>query len=118
MDQAIWLARSTDRKVWTNVSDEPIFTRGPEAYDQAAVAFNQIVKRNGVYYVIYHANRSFPWKDWTTCIARSKDLVHWEKYPGNPIVANNSSSGIFVETPNGLRLYTMHPEVRRFEPAK
>jgi len=68
--------------------------------------------------VIYHANRSFPWKDWTTCIARSNDLVHWEKYPGNPIVANNSSSGIFVETPDGLRLYTMHPEVRRFEPAK
>ena len=22
-----------------------------------------------------------PWKDWTTCLARSRDLVHWEKYP-------------------------------------
>jgi hypothetical protein len=117
-DQAVWLARSTDRKVWVNASDEPVLKKGPEDYDKAAVAFNQIIKKNGVYYAIYHANSTYPWKDWTTCLARSRDLVHWEKYPGNPIVRNNNSSGIFVETPEGLRLFTMHPEVRRYEVAK
>lgn len=117
-DQGIWLATSRDRKVWTNVSDAPVLNAGPEPYDKAAVALDQILKRDGVYYAIYHANRERPWKDWTTCIARSRDLRHWEKFTGNPIVGNNASSGMVVETPEGPRLYTMHPDVRRFEPAR
>ena len=48
-------------------------------------------------------------------MARSKDLIHWEKYAGNPIVGGNCSSGILVDGPGGTRLFTMHPEVRVFE---
>ena len=83
-DRGVWLATSKDRKVWTNVKDDPVIAMGPEPYDQTAVAVNQIVKRDGYYYAFYHANSERPWKDWTTCVARSRDLVHWEKYPGNP----------------------------------
>jgi sucrose-6-phosphate hydrolase SacC (GH32 family) len=117
-DQGVWLATSKDRKVWTNLQDTPVLAMGPEPYDRHAVALDQIVKRDGMYYAYYHANAHKPWKDWTTCVARSRDLVHWEKYPGNPIIANNSSSGILVEGPKGPRFYTMHPEVRLFDPAK
>jgi hypothetical protein len=49
-------------------------------------------------------------------LARSKDLVHWEKYPGNPIVAGNQSSGIVVEDGGKYRLYTMHDQVRVYLP--
>jgi predicted GH43/DUF377 family glycosyl hydrolase len=116
-DQAVWLATSKDRKVWTNVSDEPVLARGPAAYDQAAVAVNQVVKRGEYYYVFYHANSQFPWKDWTTCLARSRDLIHWEKCPSNPIIRDNCSSAIMVTTPEGEdRLYTMHPDVKVFVP--
>jgi beta-1,2-mannobiose phosphorylase / 1,2-beta-oligomannan phosphorylase len=116
-DQGVWLAASKDRKVWTNVSDDPVIAMGPEAYDKAAVAVNQIVKRDGFYYAFYHANSERPWKEWTTCLARSRDLIHWEKYPGNPIIRNNCSSGILVHTPRGEdRLYTMHPDVKVFVP--
>ena len=115
-DAGVWLATSKDRKVWTNVQDEPVLAMGPETYDKEAVAMNQVVKRNGVYYAFYHANASRPWKDWTSCVARSRDLVHWEKYPGNPIVKDNCSSPILVSGPDGDRLYTMHPEVRAFRP--
>jgi hypothetical protein len=115
-DQGVWLATSKDRRVWTNVSDDPVIALGPDAYDRTAVALNQVFKRDGWYYAIYHANAHQPWRDWTTCVARSKDLVHWEKYPGNPIVANDSSSGLLVDPdgdgPRRPRLYTMHPEVR------
>ena len=52
------------------MKDEPVLTMGPEPYDKAAVAFDQIFKRDGVYYAVYHANSERPWKDWTTCIAR------------------------------------------------
>jgi predicted GH43/DUF377 family glycosyl hydrolase len=117
-DRGVWLARSEDegRKVWVNVRDEPVIAMGPEPYDKHAVALNQVVKREGVYYAFYHANAHRPWKDWTTCVARSKDLIHWEKYPGNPIVENNASSGLLVDPdgdgPMEGRLFTMHPEVR------
>lgn len=112
MDQGVWLARSKDMKVWTNAQDDPVLALGPDKYDQAAIAVNQIIKRDGIYYAFYHANSERPWKDWTTNIARSKDLIHWEKYSKNPIIGDNSSSGIFLDFPSGPRLYTMHPEVR------
>ena len=32
-DQGIWLATSTDRKVWNNISDEPVIARGLRPYD-------------------------------------------------------------------------------------
>ncbi len=118
-DRGVWLATSKDRKVWTNVQDEPILAMGPDAYDKYAVAIDQVFKLDGVYYAYYHANSHNPWtKDWTTNLARSKDLVHWEKYPGNPLIANDSSSSMLVTVGGKHRLYTMHPEVRAFEPAK
>lgn len=115
-DQGVWLASSKDGTVWINVQDDPVLDMGPEPYDRYAVAVNQVVPhRDGYYYAVYHANAHRPWRDWTTCLARSKDLIHWEKYPGNPIVADDRSSGIFVTGPFGERLlYTMHPDVRRF----
>jgi beta-1,2-mannobiose phosphorylase / 1,2-beta-oligomannan phosphorylase len=114
-DRGIWLATSKDLKKWTNAQDNPVLASGPESYDQAAVAANQIVKRDGHYYVFYHANSQRPWKDWTTCVARSRDLIHWEKYAGNPVIENNCSSAILVRTPQGEdRLYTMHPDVKVF----
>jgi hypothetical protein len=116
-DQGVWLATSKDRRVWTKVQEDPVLALGPEPYDRAAIAVNQIVRRDGVYYAFYHANAQRPWKDWTTNIARSRDLVHWEKFPGNPIIQNNCSSAILVRTPKGDRLYTMHPDVKVFEPA-
>jgi hypothetical protein len=115
-DRGVWLATSRDRRVWTNVQDEPVIGLGPEPYDSQAVAVNQIVKRDGYYYAFYHANAHRPWQDWTSNIARSRDLTRWEKYPGNPIVKDNCSSPILVSGPDGDRLYTMHPEVRVFRP--
>jgi beta-1,2-mannobiose phosphorylase / 1,2-beta-oligomannan phosphorylase len=116
-DRGIWLATSKDLKVWTNVQDDPVIAMGPEPYDKTAVAVNQVVKRGDYYYAFYHANAHEPWRDWTTCVARSRDLVHWEKYPGNPIIQNNCSSAILVRTPQGEdRLYTMHPDVKVFVP--
>ena len=120
-DRGVWLARSedSDRRVWTNVSDDPVLAMGPEPYDSEAVAVNQIVKRDGVYYAFYHANAHRPWRDWTTCVARSTDLVHWEKAPQNPLIEANSSSGVLIDPdgdgPSPPRLFTMHPEVRVHE---
>ena len=116
-DKGIWLATSKDLRVWTNVRDEPVIALGPDAYDRHAVALNQVVRYRGRYYGVYHANADPEWKGpWTTCLAVSDDLVHWEKYPGNPILRSDDSSGILVDDGQRLRLYTMHPAVKLWLP--
>jgi sucrose-6-phosphate hydrolase SacC (GH32 family) len=118
-DRGVWLAKSRDRRTWTNVQDEPVLARGPEAYDKHAVALNQVIRYGGRYYAVYHANADPQWRGpWTTCIAASDDLVNWTKFDGNPIIRGNFSSGQFVHDGRQYRLYTMHPEVRVFFPVK
>lgn len=113
-DAGVWLATSRDGEVWTNIQDNPVIACGPEPYDQAAVALNQVIARDGWFYAYYHANATRPWGDWTTCVSRSRDLIHWEKYAGNPILRENKSSAVLVEGPGAVHwLYTMHPAVVR-----
>jgi sucrose-6-phosphate hydrolase SacC (GH32 family) len=119
-DSAIWLAKSADKLTWTNVQDEPVLPLGPDEYDIAAVAANQVVKHNGKYYIYYHATSSMDWQHptgpvtWTSNVAMSTDLIHWEKYPGNPIVKGDFSSPILVFDGDKPSLYTMHPAVCRY----
>ena len=110
-DLGIWLAVSTDMKVWTNKQDEPVIKMGPETYDQFAVAMDQIIKYNGRYYGYYHASEYKDWHDWTSCMAVSDDLIHWEKYSKNPIMRENKSSPILVYDGEKYVLFTMHPDV-------
>ena len=115
-DADVWLATSKDLKIWTNVQDEPVLNSGPEAYDQFAVAFNQVIKYKGLYYAYYHASAFKDWREWTTNVAVSKDLIHWKKYGANPILKDNKSSGILVNDGKKFRMYTMHPEVNVYFP--
>lgn len=111
-DEAIWLATSTDALHWTHVQDEPVMVPGPDDYDFRMIAINQVIKRDGRYFAYYHGLvRDSKPQEWTTCIAVSDDLLHWTKYVGNPILRDNQSSAVLVESPDGPRLYTMHPAV-------
>ncbi len=116
-DEAVWLAVSEDLKVWTNVQDEPVIRRGPEPYDRTMIALNQVVKHEGRYYAYYHATCPENGSDrWTMNVAVSDDLVHWTKYPQNPIIPIDHSSGILVHDGNGYRMYCMHPGMKLFFP--
>jgi predicted small secreted protein len=119
-DLGIWLATSTDLKVWKNVSDDPVIAMGPEPFDKYAVAMDQVIKYKGRYYGYYHANTDDPWtrKGWNSCVAVSTDLVHWKKYPGNPLVNDGRDSPIVVWDGEQFRLYTMHPAVYLYLPEK
>ena len=118
-DAAIWLATSRDLKTWTNIQDEPVLACGPEASDRYAVAFDQVIKYRGRYYAYYHASADPKWKDWNTNLAVSTDLVHWKKYPGNPVLPVNPtdpkrSSAFLVPDGKGFRMYATHPDVKVF----
>ena len=114
-DEGIWLARSRDLKVWTNVQDEPVLSPGPEPYDRLMIALNQVIRHEGRYYAYFHGSGTAEKpRLWTTNVAVSTDLVHWKKYAGNPLLPEreNKSSGIVVHDGQQFRLYTMHPEVQ------
>ena len=115
----VW--KTTDAGLtWTNVSDEPVLRPGPGAYDKDMIALNQIVRHGGRYYAYYHGTGdTMKPRRWTTNVATSTDLVHWEKYSGNPLlpVEANKSSGILVHDGERFRLYTMHDEVHVHWPA-
>ncbi|NOY37288.1 MAG: glycosylase [Chlorobi bacterium] len=123
-DEAIWLAASTDHKVWTNVQDDPVMKPGPGKYDTVAIAVNQIVKYKGKYYAFYHGTDFADWLNnegkstWSSNVAMSEDLIHWVKYPGNPIIGDNHSSPILVFDGKQYRLYTMHAAVWLYFPDK
>jgi hypothetical protein len=118
-DHGVWLAISKDMKVWTNVRNAPVLPRGPESYDRFAVAFNQVVLHKGRYYGYYHASDTPNWQQWSTNVAVSTDLEHWYKYPGNPVLKDNKSSGILVHDGKAYRLYTMHDRVQvHFRPSR
>jgi hypothetical protein len=120
-DLAVFAATSKDLKVWTNVTDEPVLARGLDTYDRYAVAVDQIIRHQGRYYAYYHASALKDWAEWSTCLAVSDDLVHWKKYPANPVIPVNpampgASSGMIVHDGEQLRLYTTHPDVRVYFP--
>jgi hypothetical protein len=117
MDAGIWLATSRDLKIWKNVQDEPVISLGPGSYDKVMIALNQVIKYRGEYFAYYHGSGDDkPPRTWTTNVARSKDLLRWEKYPDNPIVQGDKSSGIVLFDGRRFLLYTMHDQVDVYYP--
>jgi beta-1,2-mannobiose phosphorylase / 1,2-beta-oligomannan phosphorylase len=120
-DKGVWLATSIDLRVWKNVRDEPVLKPGPGKYDKLLIALNQIIKYKGRYYAYFHGSGT-PTKPrlWTTNVAVSTDLIHWKKFPGNPLLPekDNRSSGIVVHDGKRFRLYTMHDRVDVYFPAR
>jgi hypothetical protein len=113
-DDGIWLATSTDLKVFTNVQDEPVLTIGPGDSDATQVALNQIIKYQGRYYVYYNGQgRS---SEWSTNIATSTDLIHWQKWSKNPLFPPEDfvNSAILVDDGDRFRLYSMHTAVKLY----
>ena len=120
-DEAIWLAVSDNHITWRNLQDDPVLKKGPSAYDAGALAANQVIRYGDRYFMYYHGSSDPDWNRpgatsvWSSNIAMSTDLVHWVKYPGNPIVAGDHSSPIVVSHEGRNLLFTMHNEVWRYE---
>lgn len=113
-DAGVWLAQTRDLKVWTNLQDEPVLSPGPEKYDRDLIAMNQIIRHEGMYYAVFHGAATDRTPNlWATGIARSNDLIHWEKFPDNPLrpIEENKSSGQLFPVPGGFRLYTVHDRI-------
>jgi sucrose-6-phosphate hydrolase SacC (GH32 family) len=111
MDRGVWLAESGDLKTWTHVQDEPVLVPGPEEHESFMIAPNQVVLKDGKYYLYYHGRGKEPL--WSPNIAVSTDRLHWTKYAGNPLLPfrENKSSPQLLFDGKQTRLYTMHDKV-------
>jgi hypothetical protein len=113
-DAGIWLATSTDLKVWRNVSDDPVIRADAGDSTRLMIAMNQIVADGDRFVAVLHGSSS-PERPrlWATFLLESADLRSWTMMPGQPLrpVAENKSSGQFVADGTGWRLYTMHDKV-------
>ncbi len=118
-DAGVWLAQSSDLKTFTNIQDEPVLRPGPDKCDQKFIALNQVIKYQDRYYACYHGSPgdSKP-SIWSSNLAVSTDLLHWKKFPGNPLrpLAENRSSNLLIDDGKQFRLYTMHDAVWVFFP--
>ena len=95
----IGLAKSSDGINWKRVQQRSVLPQGI-GWENEATAPDSILKKNGIYYLFYHATG----KKWQSGMAVSKDLLHWTRYPGNPVFPDTSP--VIVETPDRYFLYT------------
>lgn len=120
-DSGIWLARSTDLKTWTNVSDDPLIVPGPDHFDARMIAMNQIVQIGDRYIAIMHGTGT-PQKPrkWCTYFVESRDLLNWTKSARGPVlpIEDNKSSGVLVHDGTNWRLHTMHSQIDVWFPEK
>jgi hypothetical protein len=80
-------ATSKDGETFSPVS-EPVLSAGePSAWDGFEVTTSRLFERGGVFYMLYAGESDPARKDKPGAfgLARSYDLITWERYPGNPV---------------------------------
>ncbi len=119
-DLGIWLARSADLRVWTNVRDEPVLVPGPGDFDGRMLALNQVRRLGDRYVAVLHGtgDEQKP-RRWSTYLAESRDLLTWQK-ASEPFrgLGENKSSGLLMHDGSRWRLYTTHDRVDLYWPAE
>lgn len=84
-------AESTDGIKWKRYTDNPIFTKSDEKYDQCKVGGCDVVKENGKYYMFYIGYQNVDTA--RICIAESMDGVsNWIRSKDNPIISPERKS--------------------------
>ncbi|MCB0689085.1 MAG: hypothetical protein KDC53_21250 [Saprospiraceae bacterium] len=80
------LASSTDGKIWRRAAEEPIlsiYQDDCKEWEESCIYQPWLVEHDGRFFNFYNAaNGSVE----QTGLATSDDLVHWQRYPQNPVV--------------------------------
>jgi predicted GH43/DUF377 family glycosyl hydrolase len=82
------VATSDDGLRWTRASDEPVLSvhqKDSKEWEKFSIYQPWLVEHEGAYYNFYNAGSG---KTEQTGLAISNDLIHWVRYPFNPVVGN------------------------------
>lgn len=103
------LATSSDFTTWVKYANNPVFPLGkPGSWDDGHVRPKGFVKYGQFYYMFYegaHRSDYLPYFYDQVGMARSKDLVNWERFPHNPIIPIDAGGGrdtIVTEWPSPI----------------
>jgi len=84
----LFLATSTDGITYDVANERRVFgpTRVAGTFDSHSIATARLVREGDFWYMTYAATTRFLDYPESIGLARSRDLVSWERYPGNPIL--------------------------------
>jgi hypothetical protein len=91
----IGVATGTNLTNLTKFSGNPVLQATPGSWDSGAVGKRSAIFQEGAYFYFAHEGSTDPPFDtakWSTGLARSTDLIHWQEFPGGPVVPQTSSS--------------------------
>ncbi|WP_219834111.1 hypothetical protein [Paenibacillus sp. R14(2021)] len=81
----LYLSRSKDGIHFERVSEGAIFAGDPGSWDALSVVTARLLKDGDYYYMIYGGSSYLEDEPDFFGLARSTDLLNWERHPGNPI---------------------------------
>ncbi|MBD1999227.1 hypothetical protein H6G00_21860 [Leptolyngbya sp. FACHB-541] len=118
-DCQVGVAIGTDLRNMRRYEGNPILTTGPSgSWDSGTIGKRDIIRgSDGWYYMVYEGSTDQPYDkaQWSVGLARSRNLLNWEKFASNPILPQTPSSFGYdgpewVRTPDGgLHIYFRHP---------
>jgi len=116
-DVQLGLATGSSLDSMVRHPSNPVLETSNGGWDSGTVGARSLRQEGPWYYMAYEGSTDPPFAsaDWSTGLARSQDLVVWEKYSGNPVLPVTSASfgydgPEFIETPDGvLHLSFRHP---------
>lgn len=109
----MYISSSTDGKTFTTRAT-PIVVPTPGGYDQGGLANSFVLKKDGIYYLLYEASTNGwgGYEQWAINLATSSDMRTWNKYSGNPLSSIRTAGGMFggpwVIEKNGTYFLTTH----------
>src|SRR3989338_4529938 len=85
INHSIGLAISNNLRIWKKNKENPVFWEGEQGvWDSDFVAHGYVFRKGSMFYMLYDGSKKENWLE-EIGIAKSKDLIHWEKYGKNPI---------------------------------
>jgi predicted GH43/DUF377 family glycosyl hydrolase len=95
------LAFSTDGRKFYEIGSRPVFEGKAGDWDAQSITTPRIWRSAGWVYVLYGGSAGDVDEPEFFGLARSKDLTHWERHPGNPIFGAGAHGG-----PDGGAIWT------------
>ncbi len=118
-DYELLLAVSDDGLHFTPVQEEPIFRGEPEQWDALSITTARLSRDGDGFYMLYGGSAYLADEPDFFGLARSRDLLRWERHPGNPLFGTGPKGApdggaiwfpALYETPEGfVMLYEGSP---------
>ncbi|MEI6809964.1 MAG: hypothetical protein WCN95_14700, partial [bacterium] len=81
----LFLAHSRDGINFEPVVEAPVFSPAPDGWDSHDVVTGRLIQSGDCFYLFYGGSATLVDQPAAFGLARSMDLIHWERHQGNPV---------------------------------